>query len=79
MSQACESFGLSMLEAQACGVPVVASRVGGVPEVVLEGETGYLAPVLQPPPHDPDREDEQVEELFAQAAARMRALLARRD
>lgn len=40
-----ESFGLAVLEAQACGVPVVASRVGGVPEVVLHGETGFLADV----------------------------------
>lgn len=37
-----ESFGLSMLEAQACAVPVVATRVGGVPEVIEHGETGYL-------------------------------------
>ncbi len=40
-----ESFGLAALEAMACGVPVIASRVGGVPEVVLDGETGVLAPV----------------------------------
>jgi len=40
-----ESFGLAALEAMSCGVPVIASRVGGVPEVVVDGETGLLAPV----------------------------------
>jgi N-acetyl-alpha-D-glucosaminyl L-malate synthase BshA len=37
-----ESFGLAALEALSCGVPVVASRVGGIPEVVVHGETGFL-------------------------------------
>jgi N-acetyl-alpha-D-glucosaminyl L-malate synthase BshA len=37
-----ESFGLVALEAMACEVPVIATRVGGLPEVVDEGETGYL-------------------------------------
>ena len=40
-----ESFGLAALEAMACEVPVVASRVGGLPEVVTDGETGCLAAV----------------------------------
>jgi len=40
-----ESFGLAALEAMACGVPVIASRVGGLPEVVTEGESGFLATV----------------------------------
>jgi L-malate glycosyltransferase len=40
-----ESFGLAALEAMACEVPVVATRVGGLPEVVRDGETGYLVPL----------------------------------
>jgi glycosyltransferase involved in cell wall biosynthesis len=40
-----ESFGLAALEAMACEVPVIASRVGGLPEVVTDGETGFLSPV----------------------------------
>lgn len=40
-----ESFGLAALEALAYGVPVIASRVGGLPEVVDDGKTGYLLDV----------------------------------
>ena len=39
-----ESFGLAALEAMACEVPVVVSRVGGLPEVVEHGVTGFLHP-----------------------------------
>ena len=37
-----ESFGMAALEAMACEVPVVASRVGGLPELIADGETGFL-------------------------------------
>jgi N-acetyl-alpha-D-glucosaminyl L-malate synthase BshA len=40
-----ESFGLAALEALACGTPVIASDMGGLPEVVTHGETGYLFPL----------------------------------
>lgn len=38
-----ESFGLSALEAMSCGVPVVATNIGGIAEVIRHGETGYVA------------------------------------
>jgi len=40
-----ESFGLGALEAMACGVPPVATRVGGLPELVTDGVDGFLEPV----------------------------------
>jgi glycosyltransferase involved in cell wall biosynthesis len=43
-----EGMGRAVVEAQAAGVPVVASRVGGIPDVVLHGQTGLLVPPADP-------------------------------
>jgi phosphatidyl-myo-inositol dimannoside synthase len=43
-----EGFGLSLVEASACGVPVVAGRSGGIPDAVREGETGLLVDAERP-------------------------------
>jgi starch synthase len=44
-----EPFGIINLEAMACRAPVVASQTGGIKEVVVEGETGYMVPFDQDP------------------------------
>jgi L-malate glycosyltransferase len=62
-----ESFGLAALEAMACGVAVVASRVGGVPEVIEDGVTGFLCP-----PDDVGAMAERGLELLQDAARRTR-------
>ncbi|MDI6784618.1 MAG: N-acetyl-alpha-D-glucosaminyl L-malate synthase BshA, partial [bacterium] len=40
-----ESFGLAALEAMSCGIPVIATKIGGLPELVIDGETGFLSEV----------------------------------
>jgi glycosyltransferase involved in cell wall biosynthesis len=63
-----EAFGLVAGEAQACGTPVIASRVGGLPELVRDGETGFLV--------DPGRPDQIAERvcLLLGDAERRRAM-----
>jgi N-acetyl-alpha-D-glucosaminyl L-malate synthase BshA len=57
-----ESFGLAALEAMACEVPVVASRVGGLPEVIRHGQTGFL--------HEPADLEGMARSAIADAACR---------
>lgn len=69
-----EPFGITNLEAMACERPVVATAVGGIPEVVVDGETGVLVPVEFSPdepmnPAEPDR-------LAADLAAAINGLMA---
>jgi len=55
-----ESFSLVALEALACGTPVIAARVGGLPSIIRDGETGYLIPW-----HCPEPFTERLELLLA--------------
>jgi glycosyltransferase involved in cell wall biosynthesis len=58
-----EGLGTSLLDAQAAGVPVVATAVGGVPEIVAHGESGWLVP-----PRSPEALQAAVEEALSRPA-----------
>lgn len=62
-----EGLGMVLLEAAATGVPVVASRAGGIPEAVIDGETGFLVA-----PRDVSTLAERLGELLDDPALRMR-------
>lgn len=54
-----ESFGVGVLEAAACGKPVIVSNIGGLPEVVIDNHTGFLVP-----PNSPEKLAEKIEKLI---------------
>jgi glycosyltransferase involved in cell wall biosynthesis len=61
-----EAFGQTALEAMACGVPAVGFRVGGIPDMVMSGKNGLLAP-----PRDVDALRDAIAQLLADDAARL--------
>jgi N-acetyl-alpha-D-glucosaminyl L-malate synthase BshA len=69
-----ESFGLAALEAMSCGVPVVATRVGGLSELVEDGQTGYLQPL-----GDLDGMAERVTRLLTEPDTHQRLAAAARE
>jgi glycosyltransferase involved in cell wall biosynthesis len=51
-----ETFGLVIVEAQACGTPVIATATGGIPEIILDGQTGLLT--------EPENPEDMAEKIF---------------
>ncbi len=62
-----EGFGISLVEASACGLPVVAGNSGGIPDAVRDGETGFLVP-----PEDPAAFADAICRVLADKAAAQR-------
>ena len=67
MSSVTEGLGTSVLDAMACGKPVVGTNAGGIPEVVADGETGFIVP-----PRDPAAMADAIVRLLDDPALRAR-------
>ena len=62
-----ETFGVAAIEASSCSIPVIASNIGGLPEVVIDGKTGYLVP-----PGDAESIAEKIIKLIEEPSLRQR-------
>jgi phosphatidylinositol alpha-1,6-mannosyltransferase len=69
-----EGFGIAFLEAAACGIPSVGTNAGGIPDAVLDGETGMLVE-----PDSPEALAQTLTFLYRNPAVRMRMGMAARE
>ena len=65
-----ESLGLVALEAMSCGLPVIGTKIGALPEYIHDGENGFLVDV-----HSPEQIAEKVKQFFSMSADKRRSFL----